>query len=442
MLQRRFGFLVALMAIACSLLISLPALADSNVRIVRLSYVDGDAQIDQGNQDQGFTHAVLNMPVTAGMWVYTPNGGRAEVQFENGSTVRLVNDAQLQFERLALADSGGKINAIRVDHGIVYLNFDKVSNDDKITVNIGGKSLRITKSSRLRINADEKTATVAMFHGDAMFEGDQPVEIKSNQTLSLDVAAAAPNVAKGAEKIKSDSWNKDRDNEISMLATRGNATTNNPQLSNLGAYGNYYNVAGYGTVWQPYGMMPGWDPFSNGVWGFYPGMGYTWISSYPWGWAPYRYGQWNYLSSYGWFWAPGSNFNTFNVGPRFGTVPAGWRAPVQPTVTGGTKPARLLVVGNPPNVHPSILTGHAVVGARPDTHPVAAGMHVQGSVAPAGTRPQPGTMPRTSPSSAGPVSHAGSPMRTGSAPMHSSGAATTTHSAGSTAGTMGGGRPK
>jgi FecR protein len=443
MSQRRFGFLVVMMAIACSLLIALPAVAESNVRIVHLSYIDGDAQINQGNQDQDFTHAVLNMPVTAGMWLYTPNGGRAEVQFENGSTVRMANDAELQFERLALADSGGKINTIRVDHGIVYLNFDKVSNDDRITVNVGGKSFRITKSARLRVNADEKTATVAMFHGDAMFDGEIPLELKSNQTVSLDASATGSlKVAKGAEKIGSDSWNKDRDNDLSLLASR---STQNPafngynaQFSSLGAYGNFYSLAGYGNVWQPFGMMPGWDPFSNGVWGLYPGMGYAFISPYPWGWAPYRYGQWNYQPANGWFWAPGSNFNTFNVGPSVGAVPAGWRAPMQPTVSGGTKPARLLVVGNPPNVHPAILTGHAAVGARPDTHPVAAGMHIQGSVMPAGTHPQPGTMPRRSVDTAqAPATHAPATMRSGSPSMSSS---PSMHS--SSGATVGTGHPK
>src|ERR1700756_410879 len=105
MLQRRFGVLIAVMVIVSSLLIALPALADSNVRIVRLSHINGDAQINHNSKDQGFTHAVLNMPVTSGMWLYTPNGGRAEVEFENGSTVRLIDESQIQFEKLALTKS-------------------------------------------------------------------------------------------------------------------------------------------------------------------------------------------------------------------------------------------------------------------------------------------------------------------------------------------------
>jgi hypothetical protein len=34
-------------------------------------------------------------------------------------------------------------------------------------------------------------------------------------------------------------------------------------------------------------------------------MGYTWISSEPWGWLPYHYGMWNYSAEFGWFWMPG-----------------------------------------------------------------------------------------------------------------------------------------
>ena len=48
-------------------------------------------------------------------------------------------------------------------------------------------------------------------------------------------------------------------------------------------------------MWQPYLVGAGWDPFMNGAWMWYPGAGYTWVSAYPWGWTPYRYGSWTYL---------------------------------------------------------------------------------------------------------------------------------------------------
>lgn len=370
MLHRRFA--VALFA---TILCALPLLADSNVRIVRLSYIDGDAQVNTGTQDAEFTHAVTNMPVTAGMWLYTPKGGRAEVQFENGSTVRLVDDAQIQFEKLALADSGGKIDVINVDHGVVYLNFSKVKPEDSITVVAGGKTLHVTKSSHLRIDADEKSTKIAMIKGEATLDAATPVEIKNNETLAFAADTTdALKTAKGVDSIDADVWDSDRDHELSIVATRANSGNTyaypdaySAQFASLGAYGNYYTVGGYGTFWQPFGMGPGWDPFMDGMWGYYPGMGYTWISTYPWGWGPYRYGMWQYVPAYGWVWAPGSAFNAWNVGPRFGAVPAGYHVPTAPEV-GGKKPS-LVVVGHPPNVHPAILDGKATVGARPNTTP-------------------------------------------------------------------------
>lgn len=417
MLQRRMFSLIAVMAIVCSLLVALPALAESNVRIVRLSFVDGDAQVNQSNDDAGFTHAVLNMPVTAGMWIYTPNGGRAEIQFENGSTVRLADDAQIQFEKLALSDSGGKINIINVDHGVVYFNFDKVKTDDNITIKAGGRTLQVNKSSHLRISANEKNVNVAVFRGNVILTGDTPVDVKSNETLALDPAAPDKyNLAKNVDKVGADSWDKDRDSEIAVLANRPTPasypSSYNAQFGYLGAYGNFYNVAGYGSVWQPYGMGFGWDPFMNGVWGYYPGAGYTWVSSYPWGWGPYRYGSWNYLPAYGWVWAPGSSFTAWNVGPRYGLTPAGWHAPVQPVVPVGGKPTHVVVVGHPPNVHPAILAGHAEIGAHPDTHRVLATSHAAGSTSLA---PHP-TGANSGASQSG--QHSGTPTHSGGATSH------------------------
>jgi hypothetical protein len=450
MLQRRFGVLIAVMVIVSSLLIALPALADSNVRIVRLSHINGDAQINNNSKDQGFTHAVLNMPVTSGMWLYTPSGGRAEVEFENGSTVRVVDEAQIQFEKLALAKSGGKIDLIDIDHGVVYFNFNKVSKNDQIRISVGGRTFRVSKAAHLRVTADDKIISMAVMHGQAKLEGVDTfdTEVKENQTLYLDASDTMRfKVAKGTDTIGSDTWDKKRDDDVVAL----NAHTNNlgmvnaydAQYSSLGAYGNFFMLPGYGNVWQPFGMASGWDPYSSGLWGFYPGMGYMWISSYPWGWAPYRYGQWNYLPSNGWFWVPGTNFSAFNYGPSFGVVPMGWRAPAAPVANASVRPAQMVVVGNPPNVHPAVLSGHAQLNTHPApvvrTQPLgmgaAAARASQGgqrgipSAASRSTSPGQGTQ-----RSSGPATHS-----MGSGPSFGGGAAASSHS------TMvggSGGRPK
>jgi hypothetical protein len=57
-----------------------PAFADSQVRIVRLSNVEGAVQVDR-NTGQGLEKAFLNMPIVQGMKLATKESGRAEVEF-------------------------------------------------------------------------------------------------------------------------------------------------------------------------------------------------------------------------------------------------------------------------------------------------------------------------------------------------------------------------
>ena len=65
------------------LLFLLPlAWADSHVRIVRVSSLNGDVQVDRAD-GQGFDKAILNMPIVYGSRAWTRNDGQAEIEFED-----------------------------------------------------------------------------------------------------------------------------------------------------------------------------------------------------------------------------------------------------------------------------------------------------------------------------------------------------------------------
>jgi len=89
---------VLLAAAVCALL-ALPALADSQARIVRLSDVQGNVQIDK-NTGLGFEEAFINLPITQGTQLKTGDRGRAEVEFEDGSSMRLTPNTTVQFNKL------------------------------------------------------------------------------------------------------------------------------------------------------------------------------------------------------------------------------------------------------------------------------------------------------------------------------------------------------
>src|ERR1043166_5999925 len=59
---------------------------DSQARIVRISYVEGEVRLDSG---QGYESATMNVPLTERNWLQTGSDGWAEGQFEDGSLVRL-----------------------------------------------------------------------------------------------------------------------------------------------------------------------------------------------------------------------------------------------------------------------------------------------------------------------------------------------------------------
>ena len=105
-------------AAVSTLLLSLPVLAESHVRIVRLSYIEGAVTIDR-NTGQ-FEKAIVNLPITEGTKLRTSAEGRAEVEFEDGSTMRLAPDTNVQFTKLALRDSGGKLSIADLESGTAH----------------------------------------------------------------------------------------------------------------------------------------------------------------------------------------------------------------------------------------------------------------------------------------------------------------------------------
>lgn len=87
----------------------------------------------------------------------------------------------------------------------------------------------------------------------------------------------------------------------------------NTFYNELSPYGRWVNDLDYGQVWIA--NEPGFEPYySNGHW-VYTSYGWTWVSNYRWGWAPFHYGRWTYLPSWGeWAWVPGYEWGPAWVG--------------------------------------------------------------------------------------------------------------------------------
>jgi hypothetical protein len=306
----------------------LPALAESKVRIVRVSYVEGDVELDRGDS-RGFVRAFQNMPVIEGVRLWTRSDARVEVEFEDGSTVRMVPDSLVNFEELRTGNSGEKITRVDVQQGTLYANL-KDHDHDQLSFTFAQQELTLKHSSRFRLDIDKEQLKVAVFRGEVELQrhNAERVKIKKNETLAIDFSEPERYyLSKGIVEEAQDYW--DRDREEQRVVAEQRARTNTYPVStvyygydDLAPYGSWSLVPTYGYVWRPYSVAIGWDPFAYGAWVWYPRFGYVWTSAYPWGWTPYRYGSWVFINNRGWCWRSGpriniTNINIINPPPRY-----------------------------------------------------------------------------------------------------------------------------
>jgi hypothetical protein len=351
--QSRFNT-VLLTAAACALL-ALPALADSQARIVRLSDVQGSVQIDK-NTGMGFENAFLNFPITQGAQVRTHDRGRAEIEFEDGSTLRLTPNTTVEFSTLGLSDAGKRISVINLIEGMAYVNW---LGKDEVSLNFSREKLSLAHAAHFRIETSTEVANLAVFKGEVDVDGPSgKLMVEKKKTAAFDAADNDKySLANNVEEAPLDGWDKEA-SAYHEQYSKNNSSPYGYGMSDLNYYGAYSNVPGYGMMWQPYFAGIGWNPFMDGAWSWYPGYGYMFASAYPWGWMPYRYGSWAFIPGNGWMWQPGG-WNGWVTIPRYtGTLPANFHPLVAPAA--GT--VRTVAVGKGGSVSASP-SSHVVLNA-------------------------------------------------------------------------------
>jgi hypothetical protein len=376
--------------------------ADSHARIVRLSDIEGSVQIDR-NTGQGFEKAIMNMPITHGVRLQTGDSGRAEVEFENGTALRLAENTSVEFSNLSLTSEGHRASEVRVNDGTIYVNYKQKGGDD-FRLNAGNQAINLDHDVHFRLRLEGGQGELAVFKGELQVpQNGEMAKLKKEQTFNFDLNdSSRVTLAKGITGFGADEWDSQRVDYNTQYASNYNRNQYPYQYgySDLTYYGGFFNAPGYGNVWRPFGVSAMWDPFGDGAWAYYPGAGYMWVSSYPWGWMPYRYGRWVYVPTYGWAWQPGG-WNSWNSYPVYVNAPSTWHHPTPPPVTGGRS---TVIVGNPVFTRPARpLPGGANHGA------VSGG---KGMVTPSGPQDRPGRPAANNASSATktpPISHQAQP---------------------------------
>jgi len=372
----KLGAMLAVGVLFASTLLVVSASAESKVRIVRLSDVEGKVQIDR-TTGAGFEKAFLNLPVIEGSHLKTGKDGRAEVEFENSSALRLGPDSELVFTHLALGADGQKLNTVQLISGTAYANV-RENKGDQFQLNFAKESIAVPEAAHFRVVLNDTDATLAVFKGNVNASGPSgKFDVAEKHSASMDLVDPDPAnkkafvVAKNYEQESLDGWDRQQNDYHDRYASAGGSSLNSPYgygVSDLNYYGNFMMIPGYGYGWQPFFMDANWNPFMDGAWAWYPGMGYTWVSAYPWGWMPYYYGNWGFFPGYGWAWQPG-NWNAFYGVPRVVNPPAKVSLPIAPLSGRQT-----VMVGK------GLTTNPAITSSKLTINPGSAGFGVPRSV--------------------------------------------------------------
>ncbi len=283
-----------------------PALADqapdkNGPGVTRVSVVQGSVVVQRGDSDKQQVAAVVNAPLLPGDYVSTGGSSRGELQFDGSTALRLGGNVQARItnddpnnRQLQLADG-------TVELGIVHAG-------EPVQIDTPSVTVRAHAAGDYRVSiGKDGSSWVTVRRGSAEFvTPQQTYTLDSGRTLVARGSASNPSITYTTEVGYDtfDDFNAKRDQ--TMVAALQSSPNLNPDIAgydNLGAYGQWQNVPGYGDSWIP-NQSSNWSPYGDGSWSWEDGYGWTWVANEPWGWAPYHYGRWYYANNYGWAWAP------------------------------------------------------------------------------------------------------------------------------------------
>lgn len=278
--------------------------AEGPVRLARISYLQGDVTWRPDDSAE-WSPGTVNLPLRQGAQIWVSNGGRAEIQFDDGSLLRLGNNGVATLQTL-YSDSEGEFTEIKLTDGLAALRLKHERSVFQVDTPL--VSVKSTGPSALRVGVGDGVE-VGVRSGSAMVEGTQgKADLQRGDYLDLATGDSRYEVRSLPQEDSWEQWNDQRDDRLTSADNDNRVHRLPPNIAlvagDLDDYGDWQDVPQYGWVWCPRTSAAQWRPYQYGHWTWVNPFGWTWVSEEPWGWAPYHYGTWTRLSR-GWAWVPG-----------------------------------------------------------------------------------------------------------------------------------------
>jgi hypothetical protein len=271
-------------------------------RVGRLAFAEGTVSFHD-DEDNGWTKAVVNTPLTTGDALWTEPNSRSEVSLA-GTRIRMDGSTELGMSqiddslvRLQLAQ--GRVDVKTTTQMEATQPYEIVTPRGTITLQQQGDYYVEAGSQQdpTRLGVRAGAAQIQGLNGQtlAVRPGEVGEVYGDGTSMQLKTVRAAPPAPAASWAARDKQVVYDRQPEYLPVGMTG--------YEDLNGYGNWVNDGNYGQVWVPRSTPADWAPYRTGHWSYVKPWGWTWIDEQPWGFAPYHYGRWA-NSNNRWVWVP------------------------------------------------------------------------------------------------------------------------------------------
>jgi hypothetical protein len=238
-------------------------------QIVRLSLVEGDVRISRGKEGEHATggawgQAAAGIPIETGFSLATGKG-RAEIEFEDASTVYLGENSVLTFDQLTTTGGVPHTNVVLVS-GIATLNVRPEFARESFILRtpIGRITVRYPDVNFIRVNSYLDAMALTPQEDSVLHEGSTENRTIKGQTVTYNIYGQIVPEAPSAQNefAEWDDWAAKhvaaRDLAMSSTMKEAGLASPVPGLAELNGQGTFFDCAPYGTCWQP---TNGWGEY-------------------------------------------------------------------------------------------------------------------------------------------------------------------------------------
>ncbi|MCP2519614.1 FecR family protein [Candidatus Aminicenantes bacterium AC-708-M15] len=307
-----------------------------------ITYTEKGCKIKRSSSPQ-FEEVILNFPVIPRDEIYTSKG-RCEIQFDNGTIVRLDKNTELKIETIMAQSltSRWKITTLLLNRGKVYV-MNRNYNRELFQFITPNTAIKLKDDSVSKIEVNERGETYfQVIKGKGYIQyGPSEKELKKVEVKKSERVFVNSNHRLISRELVIDSdfdlWNEIMNEHFKEIHF-GRSKVPEPiyrypraviyfaqKYSSM--YGEWIYTDLFGYVWRPYysNYYPsGWMPYRYGRWVLINGELF-WVPAEPWGWVPYHFGVWHWTEKWGWIWIPGSAFHYGMVDWFYSGLYIGWR---------------------------------------------------------------------------------------------------------------------